>query len=108
MSNRAADPDREPSAQLFVIGAQPKATEKALSPPTSRGGRGKPEWSPDGKLIAFTWRFGDTRRIGVISPDGTGEQTLTRGPADEGPSWAASRQPTTSKAIVTSGRRRCR
>jgi TolB protein len=51
---------------------------------------GAPEWSPDGKLIAFTWRFGDTRRIGIINPDGTGEQLLTRGPADEGPSWAAS------------------
>src|SRR5262245_13387063 len=53
MSNRAADPDREPSSQLFVADAKAGATEKALSPATSRGGRGKPEWSPDGKWIAF-------------------------------------------------------
>src|SRR5262249_54111029 len=53
MSNRAPDPDREPSSELFVVDATPGATEKALSPETSRGGRGKPEWSPDGKRIAF-------------------------------------------------------
>jgi TolB protein len=51
---------------------------------------GTPEWSPDGNLIAFTWRSGDTRRIGIMNPDGTGEKLLTAGPADEGPSWAAS------------------
>jgi dipeptidyl aminopeptidase/acylaminoacyl peptidase len=53
MSNRAADPDREPSSQLFVADAKAAATDKALSPATSRGGRGKPEWSPDGKWIAY-------------------------------------------------------
>jgi len=53
MSNRAADPDREPSSQLFVADAKAGAMEKALSPATSRGGRGKPEWSADGKWIAF-------------------------------------------------------
>ena len=52
-SNRAADPDREPSSQLFVADAKAGAMEKALSPATSRGGRGKPEWSADGKWIAF-------------------------------------------------------
>jgi dipeptidyl aminopeptidase/acylaminoacyl peptidase len=65
MSNRAADPDREPSAQLFVIEAQPKATEKALSPAISRGGRGKPEWSPDGKWIVFL--EGDEKKYGAYS-----------------------------------------
>jgi dipeptidyl aminopeptidase/acylaminoacyl peptidase len=49
-SNRNEDPDREPSAQLFVIDAKPGSTEKALTSPTSRGGRGKAEWSPDGKM----------------------------------------------------------
>ena len=53
MSNRAPDPDREPSSQLFVAGAKPGSSETALSPATSRGGRGKAEWSPDGKWIAF-------------------------------------------------------
>src|SRR5258706_12169995 len=52
-SNRHGDPDREPSSQLFVIDAKAGSTETALSPTTSRGGRGKTEWSPDGKSIAF-------------------------------------------------------
>ena len=49
-----------------------------------------PEWSPDGNWIAFTRRGPDGRRIGIMRPDGTGERMLTNGPADEGPSWAAS------------------
>jgi dipeptidyl aminopeptidase/acylaminoacyl peptidase len=53
MSNRHPDPDREPSSQLFVVDAKKESTEKALTPETSRGGRGKPEWSPDGKWIAL-------------------------------------------------------
>src|SRR5262249_36232067 len=31
MSNHAADPDREPSAQVFVAEAKPSSTEKALT-----------------------------------------------------------------------------
>jgi dipeptidyl aminopeptidase/acylaminoacyl peptidase len=53
MSNHADDPDRDPAAQLFVTDAKPGATEKQLTPASSRGGRGRPEWSPDGKWIAF-------------------------------------------------------
>ena len=53
MSNRAEDPDREPSSQLFTVDARKESTEKALTPATSRGGRGKAEWSPDGKWMAF-------------------------------------------------------
>jgi dipeptidyl aminopeptidase/acylaminoacyl peptidase len=52
-SNRNLDPDREPSAQLFVVDAKAGSAEKALTPATSRGGRGRAEWSPDGKWIAF-------------------------------------------------------
>ena len=62
------------------------------------------EWSPDGKLIAFTWRFGDTRRIGVMNPDGTGEKILTEGPADEEPSWAASSRELVFQRTDPSGR----
>ena len=63
MSNRNPDPDREPSSQLFVADAKPGSTEKALSPTTSRGGRGKVEWSPDGKWIAFL--EGDDKKWGA-------------------------------------------
>jgi dipeptidyl aminopeptidase/acylaminoacyl peptidase len=63
MSDRAADPDREPSSQLFVVDAQPGAAEKALTPATSRGGRGRAEWSPDGKWLAFL--EGDDKKYGA-------------------------------------------
>jgi dipeptidyl aminopeptidase/acylaminoacyl peptidase len=53
MSNRHEDPDREPSTQLFIVDATKESTEKALTPIASRGGRGKPEFSPDGKWIAI-------------------------------------------------------
>jgi dipeptidyl aminopeptidase/acylaminoacyl peptidase len=63
MSNRNEDPDREPSSQMFLVDAKPGSPEKALTPPTSRGGRGKPEWSPDGKRIAFL--EGDEKKYGA-------------------------------------------
>ena len=63
MSNRNPDPDREPSSQLFVADAKPGSTEKALSPITSRGGRGRAEWSPDGTRITFL--EGDEKKYGA-------------------------------------------
>ncbi|HJZ68441.1 MAG TPA: S9 family peptidase [Blastocatellia bacterium] len=65
MSNHADDPDREPSAQLFVADATLGAIEKPLSPATSRGGRVRPEWSPDGNLIAFL--EGEDKKYGAYS-----------------------------------------
>src|SRR5262249_53199360 len=62
-SNRNPDPDREPSSQLFVVDAKPGLTEKALSPITSRGGRGRAEWSHDGTRIAFL--EGDEKKYGA-------------------------------------------
>jgi dipeptidyl aminopeptidase/acylaminoacyl peptidase len=52
-SNRHDDPDRDPTSQIFVADAKPGAAEKAITPATSRGGRSRIEWSPDGKWIAF-------------------------------------------------------
>ena len=53
VTNRAADPDREPSGQLFVADSRPGATETALTPATTRVARSRLEWSPDGRRIAF-------------------------------------------------------
>lgn len=53
MSNHSDDPDRDPVAQLFVAEAKPGASEKLLTQPTDRAGRSRPEWSPDGRWLAF-------------------------------------------------------
>src|SRR5690349_3002370 len=67
MSNHGDDPDREPSAQLFVAEAKPGAVEKALTPETTRANRGRPEWSPDSRWIAFTET--DEKKYGAYSMD---------------------------------------
>jgi dipeptidyl aminopeptidase/acylaminoacyl peptidase len=63
MSNHDSDPDREPSAQVFIAEAKPGATEKPLTPESSRGGRSRLEWSPDGKWIALL--EGDEKKYGA-------------------------------------------
>ncbi|MFS8085368.1 MAG: S9 family peptidase [Acidobacteriota bacterium] len=65
MSNHADDPDRDPSAQLFISDAQPGATEKQLTTADNRASRARPEWSPDGKWIVFL--EGDEKKYGAYS-----------------------------------------
>ena len=67
MSNHSDDPDRDPSAQLYVAEAKPGATEKQLTPVSTRVGRSRPEWSPDSKSIAFL--EGDEKKYGAYSMD---------------------------------------
>ncbi len=77
VSNHGDDPDRDPSAQLFVADAQPGTTEKQLTPAASRGSRARPEWSPDKKWLAFL--EGDEKKFGAYGMD-----HLTVVPADGG------------------------
>ncbi len=77
MSNRRADPDRDPAAQLFVAEAKAGATEKALTTEASRAGRSRPEWSPDGKWIAFLegeemkWNAYSMQHLTLVATDGS-------------------------------------
>src|SRR5438034_7778039 len=65
MSNHSDDPDRDPAAQLFVADALAGATEKQLTTVDNRASRARPEWSPDGKWIAFL--EGDEKKYGAYS-----------------------------------------
>ncbi len=65
MSNHSDDPDRDPSAQLFVADAQAGASEKQLTTTANRASRARPEWSPDGKWIVFL--EGDEKKYGAYS-----------------------------------------
>ena len=67
LSNRAADPDRDPSSQIFIADAKPGAVEKQLTASTSRAGRSRLEWSPDGKWIAFL--EADEKKYGAYNMD---------------------------------------
>ena len=88
MSNRAEDPDREPSGQLFIVDARKESAEKALTPVTSRGGRVKAEWSPDGKWIAYL--EGDDKKysaygmehLTMVAADGSGAPARVKATED--------------------------
>ncbi|MFZ4794796.1 MAG: S9 family peptidase [Blastocatellia bacterium] len=66
-SNHDKDPDREPEGQIFVAEAKAGVTERALTPAGVRVSRGRPEWSVDGRLIAYL--ESDEKRYGAYNMD---------------------------------------
>src|SRR6185503_8479923 len=77
VSNHVEDPDRDPSGQVYVADAKPATTEKQLTPSSVRASRSKPEWSPNGKWIAFLdtdeRKYGaySMERLNLVSSDGS-------------------------------------
>ncbi|HEX8623828.1 MAG TPA: Tol-Pal system beta propeller repeat protein TolB [Allosphingosinicella sp.] len=76
--------DRSGRQQLYVMNAD-GSNPRRIS--FGGGGYATPEWSPRGDLIAFT-RIAGNFRVGVMSPDGSGERLLTDSWQDEAPSWS--------------------
>jgi dipeptidyl aminopeptidase/acylaminoacyl peptidase len=78
MSNHNADPDREPEGALYVAEAKAGATEKALTTAARRVSRGRPDWSPDGKQIAYLetdekkWGAYSMNYLALVASDGSG------------------------------------
>ncbi|HEX8468893.1 MAG TPA: Tol-Pal system beta propeller repeat protein TolB [Allosphingosinicella sp.] len=76
--------DRGGRQQLYVMDSD-GSNQRRIS--FGGGGYATPEWSPRGDLIAFT-RIAGNFRVGVMSPDGSGERLLTDSWQDEAPSWS--------------------
>ena len=89
MSNHAADPDRDSGGQVYVAESHAGSTEKQLTPLTMNAGRGRVDWSPDGKQIAFLAGESDKKfaaygmeRLAVVPSDGSTAPTIVKPAAD--------------------------
>jgi dipeptidyl aminopeptidase/acylaminoacyl peptidase len=77
LSNHAADPDRDPGYQVYVADSKPGSTAKGITPDNLPVVAQKPEWSPEGKWIAFLqtdekkWSQYSMSRANVVPADGS-------------------------------------
>lgn len=83
VSNRSEDPDRNENTDIYVIDAKPGATMKKLT--TWAGGDEQPQWSPDGKYIAYLQSSSNENftmyghnYLAVISKDGGEPKLLSK------------------------------
>ncbi|HMG88926.1 MAG TPA: S9 family peptidase [Chryseolinea sp.] len=81
-SNRTDDPDRNTNSDIFIIEAKPKAKPRQLT--TWADFDRNPEWSPDGKSIAYLrsispeWDAYDEPHLAVVSINGGEPRILTK------------------------------
>jgi len=83
---------------LFIVNANGSGARRLTTPPPpspsgSEFSDGQPDWSPDGRWIAFVReeqleRGGVIDNLYVIRRDGSGERQLTTGGDDLSPSWS--------------------
>jgi len=75
VSNRSSDPDRNENRDIWLIDTTAGSTPRQLT--TWQGGDGDPQWSPDGKQIAYvrsmsdaTYEMYDQSGICIINANG--------------------------------------
>jgi dipeptidyl aminopeptidase/acylaminoacyl peptidase len=68
------DGPRQPINQLWIMTL---ADRKSVCLSVSDEASSDPEWSPDGKWIAYKGRLGDRRGMIIALPDGTGKRFIT-------------------------------
>src|SRR6185312_6504769 len=100
INNHTAEPNRNLTTQLFVVAASGETRPQQLTHYEGANG-GPPEWSPDGKEIAFL-RGGPTRywqyqenRLAVIAADGSGHAKVVTAKFDRpvsDPQWTSDGQ----------------
>jgi dipeptidyl aminopeptidase/acylaminoacyl peptidase len=66
VSNRTEDPDKNSNSDIFVIDAKPGSTARQLT--SWKGSDSSPQWSPDGKTIAYLRSTSDANFIMYDQP----------------------------------------
>jgi TolB protein len=86
--------DRGGKPQIYVMSAAGGAARRiSFSKDDTNASYSTPVWSPRGDYIAFTKQGGGQFAIGLIKPDGSGdERILTAGFHNEGPTFAPNGQ----------------
>jgi TolB protein len=80
--------DRTGRNEVMVMDADGTNAEVLTDYPGDKAYRADPDWSPDGRLIAYQDRLGADFQLRVISPAGKSPRTLTDLRENEQPAWA--------------------
>jgi Tol biopolymer transport system component len=87
-------PEANPDSQIYVVNADGGGLTRLTNSNLYSAGQGDctntgPQWSPDGKQIAFDTKIDGNWEISVMNADGSNPRNLTNDPArDYGPSWS--------------------